>query len=166
MIKNCLKCNKEFEKSIFCSKKEWKTRKFCSHSCANSVNKNGKLFVKGQKSWNKGKAMLNMRGENSPSWKGGTYSTERHTAMGRIEYKLWRDACFSRDGYTCQKYGTVGGDLVVHHVNNWAEYPDIRLAIDNGITLSKKAHMEFHKKYGMKHCIEEQLLEFLSVEEA
>jgi len=112
MIKNCLKCNKEFEKSIFCSKKEWKTRKFCSHSCANSVNKNGKLFVKGQ------------------------------------------------------KYGTVGGDLVVHHVNNWAEYPDIRLAIDNGITLSKKAHMEFHKKYGMKHCIEEQLLEFLSVEEA
>jgi len=160
MNKLCLKCNKEFKKSIFCSRKDWKTRKYCSKSCANSVNKNSKGTF-GKTPWNKGKMMLNKRGENHHNWKGGIYRKERHTEMGRIEYKLWRDACFARDGYTCQKYGIVGGNLVVHHINNWADFPELRLAIDNGITLSEKAHKEFHKKYGMKHTTKEQIEEYL-----
>jgi hypothetical protein len=163
MKKNCKKCNKEFEKRTTCSLKEWVTSKFCSHSCANSVNKNAK--GSSHTAWNKGKMMLNQRGENHHNWKGGTYTKERHTEMGRIEYKLWRDACFARDGYTCQKYGTVGGNLVVHHIKNWAEYKDLRLAIDNGITLSEKAHKEFHKKYGMRNNTEAQLEEYLVADE-
>jgi len=34
--------------------------------------------------------------------------------------------------------------------------------IDNGITLSEKAHREFHKKYGIKNNTNEQLEEFLA----
>lgn len=165
MKKKCLKCNKEFFKKNTCSKKEWVTSKFCSHSCANSYNMVGTKRCIGRTPHNKGKEMLNMRGKNHPNYKdGGVYRNQRHTEMGRIEYKLWRDACFARDGYTCQKYGTIGGDLEVHHLDNWKDFPELRLAIDNGITLSKKAHREFHKKYGMKHTIKGQLLEFLAQE--
>lgn len=37
--------------------------------------------------------------------------------------------------------------------------------LDNGITLSKKAHKEFHKIYGRKNNTKEQLEEFLKVGE-
>ena len=66
--------------------------------------------------WNKGKQLLNQRGENSNNWAGGISRNLRHTEMGRIEYKLWRKACFERDNYTCQKSGQNGGNLEVHHI--------------------------------------------------
>ena len=78
-----------------------------------------------------------------------------------FEYKLWRRAVYERDNFTCQKHGGSGGNLVAHHINNFADFPELRLAIDNGITLSKKAHNEFHKKYGRKNNSREQLNEFL-----
>ncbi len=116
--------------------------------------------------WFKGKRNEKIRGENNPNWTGGTYGTERHKIMGQIEYKLWRDSVFARDGYTCQKTGQVGGDMECHHVLSFSEYPELRFAIDNGITLSKKSHKEFHKKYGMKNNTRQQLEEYLAVVEA
>jgi len=77
------------------------------------------------------------------------------------EYKLWRKSVFERDNFTCQKYGVSGGLLRAHHINNFADFPEIRLAIDNGITLSKIAHDEFHKIYGKHNNTLEQLKEFL-----
>jgi 5-methylcytosine-specific restriction endonuclease McrA len=79
-----------------------------------------------------------------------------------LEYKLWQDSVFARDGYTCQKYGIIGGKIHAHHVLNFSNHPELRFAIDNGITLSKKAHKEFHHKYGIKNNTREQLLEFLN----
>lgn len=81
---------------------------------------------------------------------------------GRIEYKLWRKSVFERDNFTCQKYGIRGGILHPHHINNFAEKEELRFAIDNGITLSEKAHKEFHKKYGYRNNTREQLEEFLA----
>jgi len=65
------------------------------------------------------------------------------------------------NGYTCQKIGIKGGHLVAHHIQNFAQFPELRFAIDNGITLSKQAHNEFHKRYGRKNNNREQLDEFL-----
>src|SRR3990167_2827110 len=78
-----------------------------------------------------------------------------------IEYKIWIGAVFAHDGYTCQKIGIKGGHLVAHHIQNFAQFPELRFAIDNGITLSKQAHNEFHKRYGRKNNNREQLDEFL-----
>lgn len=120
--------------------------------------------------WNKGKKRtieyrkqksIAMRGERSPTWKGGI--TPLHLRQRQnIDALLWRESIFQRDNWTCAKYGTRGGDLHAHHIRNFAEAPDLRLDINNGITLSAKAHREFHKLYGMRNNTLEQLLEFLT----
>ncbi len=80
----------------------------------------------------------------------------------RRENKLWRKVIFERDYFTCQKYDTRGGALEAHHINNFAEFPELRFAVDNGITLSKTAHREFHNMYGYRNNTREQMKEFIS----
>ncbi|KUK77195.1 MAG: GIY-YIG catalytic domain-containing endonuclease [candidate division WS6 bacterium 34_10] len=101
-------------------------------------------------------------GELNPNWKGGV-TLENKKIKNSIEYRLWREAVFARDNWTCQKYGVRGGELHPHHIQNFSEFPELRFAIDNGITLSKKAHMEFHNIYGRQNNTREQLEEFLSI---
>jgi len=66
MKKNCLKCSKEFLKKGTCSKKEWATSKFCSHSCSNSFNAIGNKYRLGKSAWNKGKKFPERSGDNNP----------------------------------------------------------------------------------------------------
>lgn len=115
----------------------------------------------GKPAWNKGKKVPKLSGKNHWNWKGGV-NVVNSIARKSLEYKLWQDACFARDGYTCQKYGTVGGDIHVHHIQNFSTNVELRYAIDNGVTLSKKAHIEFHRKYGRKNNTREQLSAFLN----
>ena len=100
------------------------------------------------------------KGEKHWRWQGGIEEENKRVRKG-IEFRLWRESVFSRDGWTCQKYGIIGARLHPHHINNFAEKEELRFAIDNGITLSEKAHKEFHKKYGFKNNTQEQLEEFL-----
>ena len=97
-----------------------------------------------------------MMGENNPRWKGGI-SSESDKARHNFEMGLWRRAVLERDNFTCQKYGTKGGKLNVHHINNFSEFIELRTSIENGITLSEKAHKEFHKIYGKQNNTREQL---------
>lgn len=76
--------------------------------------------------------------------------------------KLWKKACLERDNFTCQKTKQRGGKLRVHHINNFADFPELRTAINNGITLSEKSHKEFHQIYGVSNNTKEQLEEFLN----
>jgi len=101
-------------------------------------------------------------GKKNSNWKGGI-TPENIKIRQSIEYRLWREAVFARDNYTCQKYGIRGVELCSHHIQNFAQYPELRFAIDNGITLSEKAHREFHKKYGVKNNTKEQVEKFLII---
>ncbi len=94
-------------------------------------------------------------------WKGGITSSNNKVRTS-AEYKLWRLTVFQRDNYTCQKYGTRGGDLIAHHIHNFADAPTLRLVVANGITLSEEAHNEFHRRYGKTNNTLEQLTEFLA----
>jgi len=96
----------------------------------------------------------------NPNWRGGITPDNRR-ARNSIEFRLWRESVFARDNWTCQKTGIKGGKLHPHHIKNFAQYPELRFAIDNGITLSEKAHMQFHHKYGSKNNTKEQIDEFL-----
>lgn len=107
------------------------------------------------------KLSASFKGKKSYLWKGGI-NPINDTIRKSLEMKLWREAVFARDNWTCQETKIKGGKLQAHHIQNFSDFPELRFAIDNGITLSKKAHKEFHKKYGVKNNTKEQLEEFLN----
>ena len=55
----------------------------------------------------------------------------------------WREAVFERDNYTCQECGKRGS-LQAHHIKHWAKNRELRLCIDNGITLCPECHSIKH----------------------
>ncbi|HWN95713.1 MAG TPA: HNH endonuclease [Methylomirabilota bacterium] len=62
-------------------------------------------------------------------------------------YPKWREAVFQRDGYRCQKCGDDrGGNLRAHHLKSFAEHPELRFEISNGITLCHTCHELEHFK--------------------
>jgi len=80
-----------------------------------------------------------LKGEKCYAWKGGI--TSKNLAIrNSIEYRLWRESVFARDNYTCQRCKKRGGELEAHHIKPFSDYPDLRFAIDNGITFCKKCH--------------------------
>ena len=99
-------------------------------------------------------------GEKSHLWKGGITS-ENKKQRNSLEFKAWRNSVFERDDFTCQKFNVRGGKLVSHHIKNFAQFPELRFSVDNGITLSERAHIDFHKKYGKSNNTKSQLQEFL-----
>ena len=64
------------------------------------------------------------------------------------EYQEWRSDVFERDHYICQNCGQVGGSLNAHHIKSFKDYPDLRLDVNNGITLCLKCHKLAHRKRG------------------
>jgi len=83
------------------------------------------------------------RGENGSGWKGGVTSATK-IARASTEYKRWREAAFTRDNYTCQDCGERGGKLHAHHVFSFADFPEHRLEVWNGVTLCEVCHAKLH----------------------
>lgn len=80
------------------------------------------------------------KGEKGSNWRGGIYA--RNLAIRRgVEYKLWREAVFKRDGYACIWGGKEHGTkLNADHIKPFAFFPELRFAIDNGRTLCEDCH--------------------------
>ncbi len=99
-------------------------------------------------------------GNKNGSWRGGK-TPENKKIRSSTEYFLWRSAVFKRDNFTCQKCNFSGGRIVAHHINNFADFPELRTAISNGIVLCKDCHICFHKKYGIRNNTMEQIQNFI-----
>lgn len=100
------------------------------------------------------------KGARSYNWKGGITSLNE-VIRDSVEFRLWREVVFARDNWICQKCKVKGGKIHPHHIKNFADWPELRFAIDNGITLCGNCHKDFHKKYGQRNNTVEQLLEFI-----
>ena len=114
-----------------------------------SIEQRKKLskIAKGYKHWN---------------YKSGREREINHIIRDSLDYRLWRESVFARDRFTCKKCGEQKiHKFKAHHVKNFSQYPELRFAIDNGITFCEKCHTKFHKKFGYKNNNWEQLKEFL-----
>ena len=121
MVK-CKTCGKKFLKP---KSHIWKNN-YCSNKCGN---------IDYSKIHN---------GKNSHTWKGGKTKLSK-TIRCRKKYDHWRYEVFTRDKFTCQDCGRVGGDLNAHHIKEFALYPELRHEASNGITLCKPCHRKKHK---------------------
>lgn len=86
-----------------------------------------------------GKPNKNWVKEKNPNWKGGISPKDKLLRQS-IESKEWRRKIFERDNFTCQVCRQVGIYLEAHHIKSWAEYPELRFDLDNGITLCIECH--------------------------
>lgn len=87
------------------------------------------------------------KGVNSPHWNGGITS-KNGLIRGSAETNKWREQIHKRDNYTCQLCYYRGGELNVHHIKSFADYPELRFNVNNGITLCKTCHQKVHKIRG------------------
>lgn len=86
------------------------------------------------------------KGATHYKWKGGR-AWERFKDP---EYIAWRTSVLERDKYICQscqrqcrKYEK---GLAAHHIKPYAEAPEFRFELSNGITLCRNCHMTLHGK--------------------
>ena len=91
------------------------------------------------------------RGPLGPRWQGGLVAINLIIRKS-VEYKLWREAVFKRDGYACIWGGKAHGNkLHADHIKPFAFFPELRFAIDNGRTLCVECH-KTTETYGKNVC--------------
>jgi len=79
----------------------------------------------------------------------------------RSMWKIWREAVFLRDNFTCQNpncefcNNKIGVMLHPHHIKPLSLFPNLVFNIDNGITYCA----EFHIKSGLHDGIQQELSE-------
>lgn len=101
-------------------------------------------------------------GKNNPNWNPNLTDEERLIKRTYTEYRVWRKGIYERDNYTCQICKLHGGRLNAHHIESYTDNKELRLVISNGITLCKKCHDSFHKKYGRGSNTKKQFTEFIT----
>lgn len=128
---NCLTCGKE---KIVKPYLVIGTRKaiFCSATCRTKHHMKPYFFKNGHET-------NQPRGALSHAWRGG--KTEQSKIIrSSSEYAKWRSEVFKRDNWTCQECGIRNNKLHPHHIKSFAEYPELRLEVSNGITLCHDCH--------------------------
>ncbi len=106
-------------------------------------------------------------GSNNPMWNPNLTDEERERSRSYDKYVKWRLSVFIRDNFTCQCCGakTRKGKrikLAAHHLFSHCDNKELRLNLDNGVTLCWNCHGEFHRIYGKKgNNTPEQFTEFM-----
>lgn len=118
-----------------------KGRKFTDeHKRKIGLSNKGKRLGRKESEETRRKLSILRKGQKSHLWRGGLTEINK-LIRGSLEYKLWREAVFKRDNYTCIWCGYDGGRILeADHIKPFAWYPELRFAIDNGRTLCVDCH--------------------------
>src|SRR3990167_37937 len=94
------------------------------------------------------KVSESMTGKRNHRWKDGRTPVNEKIRKS-LEYRLWREAVFKKNDWTCVFCREKGGKLHADHIRPFALFPELRFAIDNGRTLCVKCHKKTNS-YGWK----------------
>lgn len=151
-----------------------KNRKYCSRICKSNAQKNQITLVcdkcgasyktaKSVYDWGKNRGCIHNFcstecanafhvGVGSPNYiqDRTKVKNEDHCARQSAEMKIWREAVFTRDNYTCQMCGKrskIGNPIYIqaHHIKPFSKYPELRYEVNNGITLCDECHKKTYK---------------------
>lgn len=133
----------------------------CSCECGNTKVINSRHLIanktfscgciKTETAINNGKkSSYKISGVNSYLYKESITDFERKNRRNSeiTKIKNWRDTIFQRDNFTCDICKQKGGQIQAHHLNGWSYFIEERFDLNNGITLCKKCHFNFHHSIG------------------
>lgn len=136
----CPNCHKPFDVPVSTARKG---RVTCSNKCRYEYKTGSRGPNGGGGAW--------MRGERNPNWRGGV-SEDRHEMHCRdARVHNWRREVLSRDKKTCQRCGVKRNtrkrvEVIAHHQKAWADFPESRFDVANGVTLCTGCHKWVHGK--------------------
>jgi 5-methylcytosine-specific restriction endonuclease McrA len=105
--------------------------------------------------------------ENSSQWNPDRTDEQRIKDRKLYEYKQWRGEVFLRDGFACQVCGNkTKSNLVAHHHEPYLTNETARFDVDNGVTLCRKCHVEYHSVYGRRFITREKFEQFVKDRES
>ena len=106
------------------------------------------------------------KGSDSPNWNPNLSEDRRMRKSD--EYNEWRKAVFERDGYLCQCcLDPKHNRLNAHHIKSFAQFPELRLDTNNGITLCTECHDgtvegSLHNVYGTHNVTPAILIKYVN----
>jgi hypothetical protein len=106
------------------------------------------------------KISASLRGIDFDDWDGFKEAVNSLVRKS-VAYQNWRKKIFERDDYTCQKCKKRGKYMIAHHIANFSDNSKLRLEKENGITLCKDCHIDFHDNYTKKNNNLGQIKEYL-----
>lgn len=87
-------------------------------------------------------------GSDNPNWNPNISEEERIKKRKFKEYKSWRYEVYKRDSFKCFICNEGEGELNAHHIFSYNKYKNLRVNVNNGVTLCEFCHMGFHREYG------------------
>jgi len=79
------------------------------------------------------------------------------------KFIAWSKKVKQKDDFQCQICFKDNQYLESHHVRNWLDYPSERFNVDNGVTLCKFHHVQFHNLFGKSFNTPEQFSQFKQI---
>lgn len=132
-------------------------------SCGNRSFISFMKFNSGQRcnSCAKEKRIEKLSGENSSWWNPDISEEDRKSTRNHFEYRKWVRKVFKRDSCSCVLCNSIES-LNAHHIDGYNWCVEKRVDVENGVTLCKLCHDEFHNLYGRGNNTRMQYEEWIS----
>lgn len=86
----------------------------------------------------------NLLGEKNPTYNPNLTDEQRNSFRSRVQ--TWAKRVKEKDVFTCQVCGSKE-KLIAHHLNSYATDENRRLDVENGVTMCRDCHTDFHVNF-------------------
>lgn len=129
--RSCGTCGRPFTRRPTEAVSTFSRRKFCSAKCGSA-------------------GQVRHRGEAHPRYRADSRKKVRTGA-----HSSWANAVIARDHGTCSSCGASEVEMHAHHIKPYRDFPELRFAVENGVTLCHRCHRALHRKHSADSAIEQ-----------